>query len=142
MAAFKASRFGLVGNRADHRQHATDGRGLFGQVLDHLRIALYFSHQRMQAGKTQADDFLTMFDRLAGMATGLGGLTGVAGDLLDGRLQFAKGVANHCRVAGLVFGTAVQVIAQFRPGFDCCRRPVRRCDEWSPPGPPGRRASG
>ncbi|MNO95869.1 hypothetical protein D3C76_875230 [compost metagenome] len=85
-------------------------------MLDHLRIALHFSYQGMQAGKTQANDFLAMFDRLASMATGLGGLAGVAGDLLDGRLQFAKGVSNHCRVAGLVFGAAVQVIAQFRQG--------------------------
>ncbi|MNL05276.1 hypothetical protein D3C87_1258630 [compost metagenome] len=112
----KGQQIGLVGNRANHRQHATDGGRFLGQVFDHLRVALHFTHQFMQPGEAQADDFLPVLHRQSGMSTGVGGLAGIAGDLLNGRLQFAEGIADHRGIAGLMLGAAVQVVAQLRQG--------------------------
>ncbi len=85
-------------------------------MFDHLRIALHFTHQRMQAGEAQADDLLPVRDGLASVAAGIGSLTGIAGHLLNGRFQFAERITDHGRVTGLMFGAAVQVIAQLCQG--------------------------
>ncbi|MNI15698.1 hypothetical protein D3C73_690010 [compost metagenome] len=66
----------------------------------------------MQAGQAQANDFLPVFHRQPGMAAGIGGLAGIAGDLLDGRLQFTERVAYQRGIAGLMFGAVVQLVAQ------------------------------
>ncbi len=85
-------------------------------MFDHLRVALYLADQRVEAGQAQADDLLPVFHRRAGAAAGVRGLTGIAGHLLDGRLQLAQGVANLCRITGLALGTGMQAAAQLRQG--------------------------
>ena len=102
---------GLVGNRANHRQHAADGGRFRGQVFDHLCIALHFIDQCVQPGEAQADDFLPMFHRQPGMAAGVGSLAGITGHLLNGRFQFAERITDERRVTRLMLGAAVQVIA-------------------------------
>ncbi|MNQ75491.1 hypothetical protein D3C85_902910 [compost metagenome] len=57
-----------------------------------------------------------MLDGSAGVAAGVGGLAGIAGDLHDGGLQFSQGIANLCRVTGLALGTTVQTTAQVGQG--------------------------
>ncbi|MNV09755.1 hypothetical protein D3C71_1002590 [compost metagenome] len=85
-------------------------------MFDHLRVALYFFYQRMQAGQAQADDFLPLFHCQPRMTTGVGGLAGIAGDLLDGRFQLTEGITDQRCVTGLMFGAAVQFIAQLGQG--------------------------
>jgi len=107
---------GLVGNRANNGEHAADGGGLFSKFLDHLRVLLHFADQRMQTGQAQADHPLALFHRLARAAAGAGGLARIAGDLLDGRFEFAQGVADLRRVARLAFSAVMQAAAQFGEG--------------------------
>ncbi len=107
---------GLVGNRTDHRQDAADGGRLLRQVFDHLGVALHLADQRMQAGQAHANDFLALFHRQAGAAAGVRRLAGIAADLLDGRFQFAQGIADLSGVTGLAFGPVVQGAAQVGEG--------------------------
>ena len=69
---------GLFSDGTDYRQHAADGGRLFGQLLDHLRVALHFAHQRMQPGQALTNYPLALCNRSPGAAAGIGRLTGVA----------------------------------------------------------------
>ena len=90
-------------------------------MFDHLRIALHFADQGVQACEALADDGLTVLDSQTGMTAGIGGLTRVPGNLLDSRLQFAERIANQRRVSGLMFGAAVQFVAQLGEGATAAR---------------------
>ena len=49
-----------------------------------------------------------------GLLAGLRGLTGIAGDLLDGLFQLAEGIADLRRVSHLAFGALMQAVTQVR----------------------------
>ncbi len=53
-----------------------------------------------------------MHQSAVGIAAGIGGLTGVLGDLADGRFQLAQCIADQRGIPGLAFGAAVQTAAE------------------------------
>ena len=115
-SGIQGQQVGLVGNRSNHRQHATDGGRLFGQAFDGLRVTLYFTDQGMQPGQALANHPLPLGHRKAGTAAGIGSLAGVARHLGNGGLQLTQRVADLCAIAGLALGAAVQSGAQLGQG--------------------------
>ncbi|MND97554.1 hypothetical protein D3C80_898760 [compost metagenome] len=108
---------GLFGNRANDREHTADGGRLLGQLFDHLGVALHFIDQRTQAGQALADHRLALLHRASGIAAGIGGLAGIAGDLQDGCFQLAQGIADLRGVPGLTLGACMQSAAHAGQGM-------------------------
>src|SRR5690606_41103286 len=63
-------------------------------------------------GKAGFDDPVALPGGLAGVATGLGGLLGVAGHPLDALFQLAEGVIYLGLAPGLALGAGVQRLAE------------------------------
>ncbi|MND60776.1 hypothetical protein D3C80_520130 [compost metagenome] len=70
----------------------------------------------MQPGQALVDHALALLHGVPGVAAGVGGQAGVAGHLLDGRFQFAQGVADLGGAAGLVLGPGMQAVVQLGQG--------------------------
>ncbi|MFG9863874.1 hypothetical protein ACG3PX_14550 [Pseudomonas aeruginosa] len=70
-----------------------------------------------QAAQALADHPLAMLHCLACAATGVGGLAGVSGDLLDRRFHVAEGVADLPGIAGLALDPGVQAAADLGQGL-------------------------
>ncbi|MNO94354.1 hypothetical protein D3C76_859720 [compost metagenome] len=68
-----------------------------------------------------ADHRLALFHGASGIAAGVGGGTGVAGHLHDGRFQLGQGITDLPGVARLAFGTMVQRGAHAGQGVAAAR---------------------
>ncbi|MNH15437.1 hypothetical protein D3C79_750510 [compost metagenome] len=58
-----------------------------------------------------------MLYRASGIAAGIGGLAGIAGDLQDGCFQLAQGIADLRGVPGLTLGACMQRAAHAGQGM-------------------------